>query len=1387
MRLTHRLIFAVVAFVLSACSGNEPSSSLSTNPGSEKLVLTLSANTDTIPEATSKTLTARVTDQTGVVRPATVAWRSTDVNIATVANGLITGVAQGVASVIASTAGAADSALIVVTENGVTVDVQPSEVEMAAGDTIDFVATLRTRSGDVIPVGSFVWSASDTLAASFIAAGLLHARQEAEITVTAEAMMRRGTSRVRIFRSPVATVTLTPSTANIYRSEAVDLVPMLRDRFGRLVDREVTWGSSDPSKARVQNGRVIGVGVGTVVITATAETKTASATVTVMNPAAAALDLNLPSATLAVGTEMQATITATDASGAILDGKMVAYQSANPSIATVTSSGRVRGIADGSTTISAIVDGIVARRGLEVRGGRPTSLSIWPSAPSVNIGQQSQLSAMVFDESGNVMPSQPISWSSSNPASISVSSSGMLQGVGAGSSVITATSGIVSQSVTASISNAPVWSVRVLPSSLSLSAGQQGSVIAEALDANNVVLTGRVVSWSSQNPTVATITTSGVVTAVATGSTILVATIEGKSANLPITVTAAPQSPVAAVAVSLGTNALSPGQTTQAAAVLTDASGSVLNGRTIQWYSLDPGVALVSSTGLVTAHGGGTVAIMASSEGKSGSASLTVSSQPAAPVARVEINVPKQNISVGEQVQSTLKLFDAAGSMLSPNGRTISYRSDNSAIISVSAGGVITGTGNGTTTMRVTTGSVSGTATFYVTGSASAAPVASIVVSPSSGTLSVGQTMQASASARDAQGTPISGTTFTWTTSNASVATISSYGLVTAVATGTVAIHAASSGVTGGMAVNVNAPPTSSNAVASVTVTLSPWSISVGGNSQATAVARNASGAVIGGKTPTWSLGGSLLASVTSSGMVSGLLPGVLPVTASIDGVSGSASLTISLLPTNPPPSPPPTTTTVELPRTYLNYSFPATTGQTIVVSSGGNLQQALNNAQRGDEIVLAAGATFTGNYTLPAKSGSASNGWIVIRSERLNQLPSIGTRVTSAYASLMPKIVTPNTAPAVRLAAAASGWWMAGVEVTVASSVTQQQYGLIFLGESGSGQATLSSVPSDIVLDRMYVHGQSNTQLSRCIALNSARTQITDSYIVECHGKGFDSQAILGWNGPGPYKIVNNTLQGAGENIMFGGSDPNIPGLVPSDIEIRRNYVYTPVSWKGVWTKKNLLELKNAARVLIEANVFEGSWLDGQTGTAIMFRSANQDGRCRWCRTTDVTFRQNYVTKAAGGVTFIGGSGSAVDTTARRIVVTESVFESIGVAPFTGEQRGFQFNEGPADITLDRTVLTGSLNALIYIDRNSPTQRGTLRNSVWTLSLIMADGLPNASQALATAMPGYSWSGITLLGSGSASLYPSGTSIVASEAQAANAAQIRSAVQSAVAGVIIP
>src|SRR5688572_202344 len=570
MRLTLRHV-AAVFFVLAACTGDDTNS---TAPNSEsRVTLSLSADVDTVPESTSKLLTASVTDQNGLPKSATIAWSSTDPNIVTVSNGLVTAVARGVASVVASTTGAADTARILVTENDLILDVQPSAASVAVGDIIDFTATIRTRSGEIVAVNSVNWSLSDTSAAEFVGDGSLLLKTEGDLSIIAEAMERRGNSALKVFRSPVASVTITPGTASLYRGESLTLKATLRDDQGRELRDGIRWGSSDFSKATVtQEGLVTGVATGSVVITATSDGRTGSATINVMSPAAVNVNLSVPVTTLLIGQTIQAVATATDATGQPVTGKTIGWQSHNPAIATVNYVGEVKGIAEGIVTLSAIIDGVVASTQLTVKGRKATSMSITPSSPSVSVGQQSQLVARVFDQNQVEMTGQAIAWTSSSTAVAAISSSGMLQAYSSGITTITATSGLLSATVVASVVCTSVASVRISPASASILWKATTTLVAEALDANGQVLAGRSATWSSQNPSVASVSSTGLVTGLDDGTSVVTANIEGKTASVLVTVAPTADVAVASITVTSPSVTLDPGQQAQATAILKDAN-----------------------------------------------------------------------------------------------------------------------------------------------------------------------------------------------------------------------------------------------------------------------------------------------------------------------------------------------------------------------------------------------------------------------------------------------------------------------------------------------------------------------------------------------------------------------------------------------------------------------------------------------------------------------------------------------------------------------------------------------------------------------------------------------------------------------------------------------
>ncbi|HJR61193.1 MAG TPA: right-handed parallel beta-helix repeat-containing protein [Vicinamibacterales bacterium] len=364
---------------------------------------------------------------------------------------------------------------------------------------------------------------------------------------------------------------------------------------------------------------------------------------------------------------------------------------------------------------------------------------------------------------------------------------------------------------------------------------------------------------------------------------------------------------------------------------------------------------------------------------------------------------------------------------------------------------------------------------------------------------------------------------------------------------------------------------------------------------------------------------------------------------------------------------------------------------QTLQVRQGDSLQQALDRARPGDTILLSPGATYVGNFVLPKTPGSQV---ITVRTADADGQPRPGVRITPAHAPALAKLRSPDRQPALRTAPGARNWRLQLLEF----QATRDGAGdIITLGDGSSAQRERSQVPEQLVIDQCYIHGDPVDGQKRGIALNSGATSITNSYISDIKTKGFDSQAIAGWNGPGPYTIENNYLEAAGENIMFGGADPAIRDLVTEDIVVRRNHLAKPVAWRGTgWTIKNLFELKNARRVLVEGNVMEYSWLDAQIGYAIVLTPRNQDGGAPWATVEDVTIRYNVVRHAGGGMQIIGEDSNHPSRSTHRVVVAHNLFYGIDSGKWGGSGAFVLIGEGPSEVTIEHNTVRQSGNILM-------------------------------------------------------------------------------------------
>jgi len=406
-----------------------------------------------------------------------------------------------------------------------------------------------------------------------------------------------------------------------------------------------------------------------------------------------------------------------------------------------------------------------------------------------------------------------------------------------------------------------------------------------------------------------------------------------------------------------------------------------------------------------------------------------------------------------------------------------------------------------------------------------------------------------------------------------------------------------------------------------------------------------------------------------------------------------------------------------EPPRVFLDTTYVAPVGKSINVAAGGDVQAAIDRARPGDVVMLQAGVTFTGNFRLPDKSGS---GWVIIRSSAADaDLPPPGTRVTPDRSAFMPKLISPNSDPVVGMKGAAHHYRFIGVEFGVAPGT--DIYNIVSFD---GGQASLAETPHDLIIDRCYIHGNATRNARRGVLLNSASTAIIDSYISDIHEAGPDSQAICGWNGPGPFKIVNNYLEGSGENFMLGGAPPSIPNLIPSDIEFRLNHVSKPLSWKRGdpsyagkrWSVKNLFELKNAQRLLVNQNIFENNWADAQVGFAILFTPRGEDGVAPWATVADVTFTNNVLRHSGCGFNIAGGEGAGASQPSQRILIRNNLIYDIdgvkwGSPEGPADGRAVQIVGGPVNITVDHNTIFQS-GPIIMAD-SGPSPGFVFRNNI--------------------------------------------------------------------------
>jgi len=347
-------------------------------------------------------------------------------------------------------------------------------------------------------------------------------------------------------------------------------------------------------------------------ITACTEEAVITAPVT---PAVTTVSLNVTATQLEIGRTINITPTVKDQRDSVMRDQTVAWSSNNTSVATVVN-GLVTGVSKGQATITAAVGGKFATATIFVTDPTVATVTVTATVPpTFFVGQTLQATSVARDSGNNTLTSFTTTWTSSTPAVASVSATGLITALSAGTTTITATSGGKTGTLNVTVSLVPVARVLLtLPKPAHV--GRPATVVADLRNSSGTALTAaqRTFGWHSSDESIATVSATGVITGLTYGTTIITCVVENRVGTLVVNVT---EVGIDHIVVSPDSSDLKVGATRQYTATAFDAdsvplSVAALNGRPFEWTTTNNATARVSNIGLLLGIAPGTTFVSAS-------------------------------------------------------------------------------------------------------------------------------------------------------------------------------------------------------------------------------------------------------------------------------------------------------------------------------------------------------------------------------------------------------------------------------------------------------------------------------------------------------------------------------------------------------------------------------------------------------------------------------------------------------------------------------------------------------------------------------------------------------------------------------------------------------
>ncbi|MFC2043980.1 Ig-like domain-containing protein [Chloroflexota bacterium] len=830
------------------------------------------------------------TDASTVNLTATATWESLDEGVATIVAGLATSVAEGTAT-IRATSGAfsGNTTLTVGPAELVSIVVTPPDTSIALGLQRQLTATgtyTDASTANITPTAS--WTSSDEGVATIVA-GLATSIGVGTATINATSGAIIGSTTLTVGPHELLSIVVTPPDPSIDLGLQKQFTATGTYTDGTAnITPTATWISSDEGVATVVAGLATSVAVGTTNITAEIGAISGNTTLTVGPHVLLSIAVTPEDPIIVLGSTQQFTATGTYTDGdSDVTGEAL-WDSSIGGVATIDpGTGLATSVAVGTTNITAEIGAISGNTSLEVRLALLEEIAITPPTASIALGLQKQFTATgTYDDASTGNISAVATWNSTDEG-VATIVAGLATSVGVGTTTITVShEGIDSPGATLTVTAADLVSIEVTPPDPSIALGltQQFSANGTYTDGSTANITTSV-TWTSSNPGVAIVSAAGVATSVAEGTTNITATSGVISEHTLLTV-GPPQ--ILSITVTPTTASIAKGLTQQFTASGTYTNGTVDVTNTAAWSSNSTVATVVN--GLATGQNEGTATITATISAVSGSAYLTVTPPVLLSMA---VTPSTQEISATETYQFTATGTYTDGSRVITS--EASWSSSNPGVASIKTTGQInpgqaTGHTPGTVTITATRLGISGTATLTVV----AAEINTIAVYPANPTLIADNTLQFRAIGNYLDGSAVDITaSANWSSSNTGVATIDAAGLAVGVAAGSATINATLNSKIGNTALTVLGAAVTLD---TITVTPDPVTKAAGLTQQFTAMGEYSDTSTANlTRYVTWSSNSTAVASIiTTSGLARGRTAGNATITAALGAVSGTAEFEVT-------------------------------------------------------------------------------------------------------------------------------------------------------------------------------------------------------------------------------------------------------------------------------------------------------------------------------------------------------------------------------------------------------------------------------------------------------------------------------------------------------------